>query len=241
MKERYQNPVIRDEVKLRLFTYNANNRASLDEVTKVEIYFLDPNEKTAENPEGKRLVKVIDSSEVEEEETGLYSVTVELEENLFLIGNYYDEWSVVVGSDQAVIANNFQVFPDLWYTTPIPIVYDLNFSFRPNRLKKGSKRYLSIDITPNVPNRDQLYAYYENLAITSPIKISIEQMCGPCVPVEEDLRLIVDSDDVVLREKCVGYYFLDTSDMELGMYNVWFEVELGGNTFISEKQQLQIA
>lgn len=238
MKERYQNPVIRDEIKLRLFSYNSNNRANVGSISKVEIYFLDPEEKTETNPDGRRLVQTIE--DIVQEETGLYSVTFIAESELFTIGQYVDVWNVTVGTENAKIENYFQIFPDLWFTTPIPIIYDFDFSFRPNRLRKGAKRYLAIEIIPNVPNKDQLFSYYQNLAITSPIKISISQECGECLPAEEDLRLIIDEASVELREKCAGYYFLDTTDLEVGIYNVWFKIEMGESVYISDKQPLQI-
>ena len=97
-----------------------------------------------------------------------------------------------------------------------------------------------IDITPNVPKSSDLEKYYQNLAITSPISISIEQECGECIPVEQDLRLVVDCEVVELREKCVGYYFLDTTELDCGIYNVWFQMDFGNTVHISDKQQIQI-
>lgn len=238
MKERYQNPVIRDEIRLRLFSYNSNNRANVGSISKVEIYFLDPEEKSESNPDGRRLVQTIE--DVTQEETGLYSVTFTAESELFTIGQYVDVWHVTVGTESAKIENYFQIFPDLWFTTPIPIIYDFNFSFRPNQLRKGAKRYLAVEIMPNVPDKDQLYSYYQNLAITSPIKISIEQECVACMPEETDLRLVIDEESVELREKCAAYYFLDTTDLEIGVYNVWFKIEMGESVYISDKQQLII-
>jgi hypothetical protein len=239
MKERYQNPVIGDQLKLRLFAYNSNARADIDEIEKVEIYFLDPAERTTENPDGRRLVETLTA--ITTEETGLYSVEVAVEDSQYIIGDYVDVWYCTVQDQDVTIENGFQVYPDLWFTTPTPIIYDFNFFLRPNRLRKGSKRYLTIEIVPNVPGKNELAAYYENLAIVSPITISIQQHCGECVPVEEDLRMVVDGESVELREKCMGFYFLDTTDMDVGMYDVWFEIELGENLYISERTQLQIA
>jgi len=239
MKERYQNPVIGDQLKLRLFSYNSNNRANIDEIEKVEIYFLDPAEMTEANPDGRRLIETLTA--ITTEETGLYSVEVALEDGEYVIGNYIDIWYCTVQSQDLTISNEFAIFSDLWFTTPIPIIYDFNFFMRPNRLRKGTKRYLMIEVVPNVPGKSELAAYYQNLAIVSPIKISIQQQCGECLPVEDDLRMIADEEAVELREKCLGYYFLDTSEMDIGMYDVWFTIELGENVYISERQQLQIA
>lgn len=238
MKERYQNPVLNDEIRLRLFSYNSNNRASIDTIERVEIYYLDEVEKSASNPDGRRLITSI--TEITEEEVGLYSVLVDADEDLFSIGNYIDIWKCNISGQSADIENNFQIYPDLWFTTTTPIIYDYNFSFRPNSLRKGSKRYLAIEIAPNVVNRDDLHAYYQNIAIASPLKISIQQQCGPCVPVEEDLRMVVEEADVELREKCFGYYFLDTSEMDAGIYDVWFTMEIGESVYVSEKQQFQV-
>ena len=244
MKERYQNPVIGDEVKLRLLSYNSNARANLDSITKVEIYFLDPTEVSETNLDGRRLVATVDDEDITPVEVGSYSVTVTLESELFTIGNYVDIWYVSVGQESVNIENNFTVYPSLWFTTPSPIVYDFNFAFRPNRIRAGEKRWLLIEVTPNVPSKSDLVAFYENLAITSPIKIYMEQECGECVPAEEDLRSVIEGEDVELREKCLGYYFLDTTedglDLKVGIYNLWFQIELGESTYISEKQQLKI-
>lgn len=238
LKERFQNGVIGDNITLRLLAYNSNNRANFDSVTKVDVYFLDPALVSESNPDGRRLIESI--TDVNLDDVGAYSTVITIASELYVIGKYIDVWSVVLGGDTIEITNNFEIYPNLWFTTTTPISYDYEFAVRPNRLRKGSKRYLQIEITPNVPNRDQLVQYYENLAIVSPLKIYIEQKCGDCLPEESDLRTVVDGDDVVLREKCTGFYFIDTSEMEQGIYDVWFELEMGENVYISEKQQIQI-
>jgi hypothetical protein len=243
MKERYQNPTVEDQIKLRLFAYNSNNLADFNSVEKVEIYFLDPTNITEAIPDGRRLVKTIESADITKDSTGKYSVILTTESPLFTIGKYLDIWTVKIEATDAsdgIIENVFEIFPNLWYTTPIPIVYDFSFAFRPNKLKKGSKRFLIIDITPNVPTATDLARYYENLAISAPLKISIEQVCGDCIPQEQDLRLIVDNEDVETREKTKGFYFLDTTEMDCGIYDVWFEMEFGENLYISGRQQLQL-
>ena len=242
-KERYQNPVLGDTVNLRLFTYNSNNRKNIQEIQEVNIYFLDPNERTPENPEGLVLVQQLDPSTVVQEDTGQYVVSVNLNDPLYSIGNYIDKWKVKFeDSDSAIasISNNFAVYPDLWFTTSIPPIYDFNFNFRPNRIRKGIKRYLIIQIVPNVPRGADIQSYYENLAIVSDLRVSLELACGDCVPAEQDLRLIVDRQLVDYREKMYAYYFLDTSELDTGIYNIWFELAFGENTFLSEKMALQI-
>ena len=50
VKDRMQNPTCGDTIRLRLLTYNSNNRRDVQSIEKVEIYFLDPAEKSASNP-----------------------------------------------------------------------------------------------------------------------------------------------------------------------------------------------
>ena len=70
--------------------------------------------------------------------------------------------------------------------------------------------------------------------------MSIELACGNCVPAEQDLRLIVDRSLVDYREKGYGYYFLDTTDYDEGIYNMWFTLSFGENVFVSDKNSFQI-
>lgn len=241
-KERYQNPVTGDDVHLRLFTYNSNNLADLASIDKIEIYYLDPQERSANNPDGRRLVQTFSESDVTLEATGTYMLPVTLESPLYVIGEYLDVWTVYAVEAEPVqtIEQRFEVYPQLWYTTPSPIVYDFAFHFQPNKLRQGSKQFLIIEIVPNVPRSSDLERYYQNLAIVSDLKVSIEQICGDCTPQEADLRLIVDEVSVDYREKRFGYYKLDTEDMDCGLYNIWFKLEFGGNTYLSDKMQLMI-
>lgn len=241
-KERGQNPVIGDTVVLRLFTYNSNSRVDISDVSKVEIYFLDLEERSASNPDGRRLIETFESEDIIRSDTGEYYVQVEAESAKYTIGNYLDIWTItpVEGGDSVEQAYNWAIYPNLFFATPLPVVYDFQFRFRPNRIRQGSKRYLIIEIVPNVPDQGDLVRYYTNLAIVSPLKISIEQACVECMPQEQDLRLVVDAVNVTLREKCRAYYMLDTEDLDCGIYNVWFEMEFGESLYISDKQQLQI-
>lgn len=243
IKERMQNPTCGDTVRLRLLTYNSNNRRDVQSIEKVEIYFLDPNEISESNPDGRRLIQTISSGNVVQEDTGQYLVEVEIADPLYTIGKYVDAWHVTFENNEcqvACVANNFVIYPDLWFTSPVPPVYDFSFAFRPNRIRKGTKRYLIIQITPNVPRGSDILSYYENLAIVSDLRVSLEIACGECVPAEQDLRLIVDRALVDYREKMYAYYFINTEDLDCGTYNVWFELAFGENIFISEKNQLQI-
>lgn len=239
-KERYQNPTIGDTANLRLFAHNSNNYADVV-VEKVELYFLDPTLKSESNPDGRRLVQTFDGSGVEHVDTGNYLLPVELTEPLHQIGTYLDIWTFSLDSETTSTSEQwFKVFPQLWYFTPTPVVYDFSFHFQPNKLRQGSKQFLIIEVVPNVPHASDLKRYYENLAIASDMTISIEQTCGPCVPQEQDLRLLVEDEHVDFREMRFGYYKLDTSEMDCGIYNVWFKLEFGGNVYISDKMQLQI-
>lgn len=246
-KERNQNPIVGDQLNLRLFTYNSNQRKDVEIVEKVEIYYLDKASATEINPDGRRLVETITEENivhVNDPFGGQYQITLNIEDQLYPIGNYIDVWTVTFeyNEQSGTITNEFKVLPDLWYASDMPIVHDFSFGFRPNRLRKGERRWLTIDAMPNVPNISDLQKYYMNLAMASPIKIWIEKSCGDCVPKEKDLRLIVEGADVEHRQGSEGYYFIDTEqlDMDCGIYNVWFEMEFGENKYISENMQLQI-
>jgi hypothetical protein len=242
VKERYQNPTYNETVRLRLFFYNSNNFSDVAKVTKIDLYKVEDG-KSIHDPTARTFVKTINTSSVVNDGTGKYYVDVFLEEGVFLIGQYVDVWTIqFVNDDQETseVVNPFQVYPNLWYSTPIPVVYDFDFIFRPNKIRKGSKRYLIVEITPNVPKGTDLQRYYENLAIVANLKISIEQKCGSCVPAEEDLRMVVERASVDYREKKYGYYMLDTTEMEIGIYDVWFELEMGENNYISDRMNMQI-
>lgn len=241
-KERYQNPVVNDLIKLKLFVYNSNNFANVQSVQKVDIYKVNSPNSDINNPNEAYLVQSISGSEVTQDGTGIYNLDLQTSAPSYTIGYYYDVWTVTFENEEAPtqITNIYQIYPDLWYSSPTPIVYDFNFQFRPNRLRKGSKRYIICQVTPNVPKGTDLERYYENLAILGDLKISIEQRTGNCLPKEEDLRMVVENAPMNYREKMYGYYFLDTTEMELGIYDVWYELDLGGNTYISDRQSLQI-
>ena len=241
-KERYQNPAVGDEVNLRLFTYNSNNLADLQTISKVDVYVLERDNASADNPDGRRLVETIDGAAVTLEDTGTHLISVPLGQNEYTIGRYLDVWTVSFSTDEpdANVEQCFEIYPNLWYTTPIPIVYDFQFRFQPNKFRVGSKQYLIIEIIPNVPTASDLRQYYENLAIVSDLKISIEHKCGDCLPEEKDLRLLVDKVKVDYREKRFGFYQFDTEDLECGIYDIWFQLDFGGNRYISDRHQFQI-
>jgi len=242
-KERFQNPVIGDTVNLRLVTYNSNNLTDVEEVEKVEIFHVDPDEQDCDNPTGLRLVKTFEGTDVVVEDTGLHLLQVDIEAPCFTLGLYKDVWTINARDDQPTqtLEFCFRIYPDLWYATPIPVVYDFNFHFQPNKFRKGSKQFIIAEIIPNVPTGSDLQQYYENLAIVSDVKISIEMRnCGGCEPPERDLRLVVDNELMQFREKRHAFFQLDTEDLPCGIYDVWFQMDFGGNRFISDRMQMQI-
>lgn len=236
-QERYSNITVGSTVRLRFWSYN-RTLTDVDSIEKVEIYSLIDNVKT--------LLQTVEGSSVVHEETGKYYVDVELIDPVYCVGTYIDEWHVnfEVQENEACqtarIEQVFEIKRDLWFTTPTPLVHDFTFSFRPNKMKKGTKQYIIVNVIPNTPTASTLEQYYQAIIATAPLKISIQQECGPCVPAEEDLRLVVDADSVELREGPLGYYFLDTSDLDTGIYDVWFEMAFGESYFISPRNQLQI-
>lgn len=243
-KERSQNPNVGDDIVLRLFAYNSNARKNVSSVEQVDIYALDPTEITTENPDGRRLIQTIDGTSVLLVEEGQYSVTFNLPDLTYTIGNYLDVWTLEFEESEpvATVEQKWKIISDLWYTSPDPVLYDFSFGFRPNMIRNGSRRWLTIDIIPNVPTQSDLIRYYTNIAIASTLKISIEMACVKCMPKEQDLRLVVDKADVEFRKGCQAFYLLDTEslDMDCGIYNVEFEMEFGEAKFISDKHQLQI-
>jgi hypothetical protein len=246
LKERNQNPVVGDILNLRMFTYNSNHRQSVQNVAKVEIYQLDETCITQDNPEGRRLIGTIEPTDIEivpDSFGGHYKVTIGLVDQVYTIGNYLDVWYVQFNENQSgTVTNEFKVISDLWYASDMPIVYDFSYGFRPNRIRKGERRWLTVEVVPNVPNASDLQRYYMNLAVASPVKIHIEKKCGECVPAEKDLRTVVSGGQVEYRRDAEGYFFLDTVDLDMdcGIYDVWFELDFGESTYISENLQLQV-
>lgn len=243
-KERNQNLVVGDNVNLRLFTYNSNSRQNVSSIDQIDIYQLDKSLISQENPDGRRLVESVTSFEVVDDPFGgQYLASISLEDQVYTIGNYLDVWSVSFNQDQqGTVENQFSVLPNLWYASDAPIIYDFSFGFRPNRIRKGERRWININVVPNVPEISDLKRYYANLAVSSPLYINIEQICGDCVPNEKDLRMIVEKELVSNRRGTEGSYFIDTEllEMPLGMYNIWFEMEFGENKYLSDNIQLQI-
>lgn len=243
IKLRYQNPTINDTVILSLYVINSNMTAELQAVNQVDIYYLDPTMRTPSNPSGKVLVQTFLGTDVTNPAQGQYDLSVYLDPIIYLHdGHYVDEWTVVFNPTNpvATIDHLFQIYPELFFTSPQPIVYDFSFYFQPNKIRQGSKKSIEIEIIPNVPRATDLYAYYENLAIASDLYVTIAKNCGTCLPCEQDLRTIVDRQLTQYKEKNRAYYFIDTTLYDCGIYDIWFELNFGTNTYISDTNQLQI-
>lgn len=241
-KERYQNPVVGDLIKLRLFVYNSNNFANVKKINYIDIYKVNAPSSNIANPNEAYLVERIDCDKVIKESTGKYLINLKTSAPSYTIGYYFDVWNVTFENEEepASVTNIFEIYPDLFYTAPIPLVYDFSFTFRPNRFRKGSKQYIIAQITPNVPKGTDLQRYYENLAIRGNLKIYMEQRTGNCLPCEQDLRMIIEGASMDYREKLYGYYMLDTKDLDIAIYDVWFELDFGDSVYISDRQSLQI-
>lgn len=241
-KERYQNPVLGDTVNLRLISFNSNNLFDVYQIQKVEIcQVICQDDKCCDVKELRPILEV-PGSDVVREDIGSYLLKLDVTTPTFTVSKYVDNWYIEPNDSGSILQhkNQFEIFSDLWYFSSTPVIYTFNFEFQPHRIRKGSKQWLIIRLVPNVPRATDLERYYTNLATISNLYIYLEQSCGQCVPEEEDLRLLVDRQLVTRREKVYGYYFLDTTDLECGIYNLWFEMNFAGTTQISPKYQVQI-
>jgi hypothetical protein len=247
---RNQNPVIGDTIALKLYSRNSNNFADLYNIDHIDIMLENcpvecandhnPNPIAAHKVD--TLIQTIPGSEVKKCCTGIYDVNLVTSAPTYVVGNYHDVWYVQF-TEQDVLSpfrQDFKLNPDLWVLSGTPVVYSFDFRFTPNRIRKGSKKHLVIQIIPNVPRATDLFKYYENIAISSELRINIELNCGQCVPQEADLRKVIDNERVFERDKVFSYYFIDTCDWECGIYDVWFEIDYAGSTDISPRQQFQL-
>lgn len=243
-KTRNQNVVINDSLDLNLVVFNSNNLANVQSVDRVEIYKLDPTQCSDCNADGRVLVDTI--TDIENVETGTYKINLILSSPQYTIGKYLDVWVVVFEENDtaATIENHFEIFGNLFYTSTMPLVYSFTFNFQPNRIKCGSSFWLAVKIIPQVPRATDLEKYYTNLAISSDLKIFLEKSCDPCGNMC-DTDLVIDGDDVIVRDKCFGFYKLDTREdndlgLDVGLYQIWFELTVGDTVHVSDKMHLQI-
>jgi hypothetical protein len=246
LKQRGQNPVEGDTVRLGFCVFNGGDFADPASVSQIAIYKLYATDQTDDNPLGRVLVTTIAASNITRDDVGRYHTDVLLTYPLYTQGRYQDEWTLTLDPDgePAVSDMDFTIYPNAWFVDAMPIVYDFSFQFKPNRVVMGSKKYIEIMVSPNVPRGTDKQRYYENMIVGGDLYVSIEQKCGDCMPEEQDLRLVVDRQLVTERDGCHGYFFLDTSEdgpgFACGLYDCWFEVNLGPNVFISEKEPLQL-
>ena len=241
-KDRAQNPVVGDTIILRTFSRNSNNFSDVFAIDSVDIIQEHPEEQTCANPVGTLLVESIPSGSIVRDDLGMYHIELATSGPTYTVGRYHDVWNIRFrsGDDVAQYPQDFRIYPDLWVVSPTPVVYSFDFHFTPNRMRRGSRKWLIIQIVPNVPRATDLQRFYENIAISADLRINIELNCGPCPPAEQDLRLIIDNDPVTVRDKVFAYYQIDTADWECGIYDVWFEMDFAGNLEISPKYNIQI-
>jgi hypothetical protein len=234
-KERNQNPVCNDTVILRLYQFNENAPADVNEVQKVEIYVHDH---TVEG--GRRLVQTI--TDIARSDVGQYSVVVDLTSPTYTIGQYCDVWTISYEADECPGTRTFEfeINADKWYGNSDQFIWDFYFAFRPTRFRKNERKYIVVEVTPNVPHLSDLERYYQTLQTYPDLFITIQMRCVECMPAEEDLQVVVDRARVSLTSSRLGQYFLDTTELACGIYDVWFDLEVGGNTYISPKNQIQI-
>jgi len=95
IKERYQNPVVGDKIKLRLFVYNSNNFANIKTINYIDIYKVESPSSDISNPTQSYLVQKIDGEDVVRESTGKYLLDLQTSEPTYTIGYYLDVWNVI--------------------------------------------------------------------------------------------------------------------------------------------------
>jgi len=239
-KERGQNAVCNDTITLRLYEFNENAPAAVNAIEKVEVFYLDPFNRTSCNPDGRRLIQTFTTVTVDG--VGQYSVAVPLTSPLYVIGRYVDVWHISFEADQCPGTRelHFGIGADKWYANSEPYLWSFAFAFRPNKFRKNERKNIIVEVTPNVPHISDLERYYADIATFPALFVTMAMRCGDCVPAEEDLRTVIDRQPVEVRNKRLGHFFLDTTDLDCGIYDIWFELDLGGNTYISPKNQFQI-
>jgi hypothetical protein len=241
-KTRDGNLVIGDFALLKQYLYNGNSLSDIVSVDQVDIYFLDPDLRTCDNPSGKVLVESFPGSATTNPDSGVYELSVYLNPSLYEIGQYNDQWTATfdIASTPSTINGLFKIYPDLWYASGTPITYLFNWYWLPNMIPFGAIQNLNIEITPITPTASDLESYYVALQTVGKTYITISKFCGPCTdPCKGDDILIEDYPlDIVNVNK--AYYLLDTNEFGAGVFNIQFKLLLGGSTYLSPKSQLLI-
>src|ERR1039457_2703620 len=209
MKFRNQNPVIGDLIRLKFYTQNSNLFSDVFNIDHVEIIEEECKDRLRIDKVDKDIlpIETIPASSIIHDDMGIYHIDLQTSSPQYVIKRYHDVWYTQFreGDVLSPVKQDFQIYPDLWITSPTPVVYSFDFHFTPNRIRQGSIKWLIIQIVPNVPRATDLERYYHNLAISSDLIINIEQNCGPCVPQEEDLRMVVENQPVTERDKVFSY------------------------------------
>jgi hypothetical protein len=238
-KLRYQNPTPGDEVKLQIVSFNSNNLADVVAVNEVKIYNVndcDPN-----CPEKGSLITTVPGSDVIHEELGKYYINLQTSSPSYVVGKYSDVWNFELPNGlSGTTTKSFALYDNLWAFSTLPPVYSFDFQFQPNQIRKGSKKYIIIKIIPNIPRASALEEFYYNLAVVADLYVNIDNACSDCAPQDCSDDLVVDSELIEEREKCFGYYYIDTTDFECGTYNIWFKLVFGNTEEVSRKYQFQI-
>lgn len=238
IKDRYQMPTVGDTVRLRLMSLNQYTFSDLESINQVDIYLYDKCQPGCPLPP---VVTTIPGTQVVRESEGNYYVDLVTSSPDFMIAEYQDVWRIFTKNNQAgSVTKKFKLYQDQWFFSSLPPVYSFTFKFGPNKIRKGSKKYLAIQVVPNVPKACELENFYAAMAISGVIKINIEKSCGPCLLEEKDLRIVVEDQIVELREGANAYYYLDTTEMDCGIYNVWFELDVNNTVEVSSKYQMEI-
>ncbi len=243
VKDRNQNAQPGDTVRLKFFSFSAGACKDVFEIEKIDIFRLFCLERTTENPLGRELVETIDGSEAIRDDVGQHHIDLELDTLTYVVGRYQDEWHHKFEDDNQPTQKStfdFGVFPNRWFTDSKPIIHDFSFTYLPTRFVKGSKKFMQIEIIPDVPRGTDKQRYYENIAKDGILFISMIQKCGDNLPQEEDLRIIIDEECVTEREGCFGFFRLDTEEIDCGLFDLVFKLELGPNIYISDRQPFQI-
>jgi hypothetical protein len=244
IKDRFQNPVVGNTVRLLLFALNSNNPAALSLIQKVEIYYLDPAAHTPANPDGRTLIQTIAGNTVLNPSLGTYEIDEFIDPVIYWqSGNFLDVWYIQYNPTDsiAIVTQYFTIYPELWITTPVPILYDFQFAFSPHKFRLGEVKPIEIEVLPNVPRATDLGRYYHNLAISADLKVSIAKNCDECQdPCETDLNLIVDQATTNYRDRNRAFYIIDTTAYDPGIYDIFFTLFFGSNTYMSETFQFQI-
>jgi hypothetical protein len=249
-KERYQSLTLGDDVNLDFYSYQNNSLINVSEIQKIEVYFLDPNNITSSNIDGRSIKKIIPSTDITQINTGHYRAVLTIDDNLYEIGDFIDVWFVrynTFDSDFFPVINQFKVFSDLRETWDRPFVYDVDFSFDPKKIVSGNKKYIRIGFFPNIQiEKDIIDRFYFNLKTTGNLFIRIEQIegCGfdPDLPAF-NVKTDPEWDQVDIRGDNEAYYLIDSTDngdYVLGIYAVQFKILIDGQEIISPKFYLQI-